>query len=338
MKKLIAFLIIAAVAYVSWGLWYRRAISPVNTNDTARVIVTVPSGSSTTAIADILVEKDLIRSTFAFTRFVKKSENAGALKAGTFVFGKNMAVRDIVGILVSGKGGEVIITIPEGYTVSDIDALLAEKGVTRPGGIVECARTCDFSSFEFLPQSSVGSAPRGGRIEGYLYPDTYYVAMEGFEPKFFLERLLTTYRKKVLDGRKDAVVATGRSLHEIMTMASLIEEETRTDEERPVVAGILWKRYDAGMGLGVDAAVRYVLEKPAGKLTVADLNVDSPYNLRKFRGLPPGPIASPGLKSIEAAIEPEESPYWYYLHGKDGVIRYAVTNEEHNLNKAKYLR
>ena len=105
-----------------------------------------------------------------------------------------------------------------------------------------------------------------------------------------------------------------------------------------MVSGILWKRFDEGMGLGVDAAIRYILDKPTAVLTRVDLEVDSPYNLRKYRGLPPGPIANPGIRSIEAALRPQASDYYYYLHGTDGVIRYAVTNDEHNENKARYLR
>jgi UPF0755 protein len=129
-----------------------------------------------------------------------------------------------------------------------------------------------------------------------------------------------------------------RPMHQVITMASLIEEETKTDAERATVAGILWKRFDAKTGLGVDAAVRYILEKPKGVLTASDLNVQSDYNLRKYRGLPPGPIANPGLKSIEAALHPKDSEYWYYLHDKQGVIHYAVTNDEQNVNRAKYLQ
>jgi UPF0755 protein len=243
----------------------------------------------------------------------------------------------------------MIVTIPEGFTVKDIDALLTEKQLIAAGDLTKCAGACDFSSFEFLPLDSApasamatagrrGLATRGGVVEGYLYPDTYFIVADDFEPKFFLERLLSTFRKRVLDRFEADFEQSSRSVHEIMTMASLIEEETRADQERPMVAGILWKRFDAGQGLDTDAATRYILEKSTSALTSGDLNTASSYNTRKFRGLPPGPIASPGIKSIEAALHPKDSEYWYYLHGKDGRIRYAVTNEEHNVNKYEYLR
>jgi len=153
-----------------------------------------------------------------------------------------------------------------------------------------------------------------------------------------LERLLTTTRKNIVDYYAPDIEKSGRTLHELLTMASLIEEETRADEERATVSGILWKRYDDGRGLGVDATVRYILDKPSAEITVADLNTNSPYNTRKFRGLPPGPIASPGIKSFIAALYPQDSEYWYYLHGTDGDIHYAVGNEEHNINRYKYIR
>ncbi len=236
-----------------------------------------------------------------------------------------------------GIAEEGVITIPEGFTVLDVDRVLSEKQIIEKGALLACAQTCDFPAFAFLPKEVTSLAARGGRLEGYLFPDTYFVVIENFSPKAFLERLLREFEERVVKQYADTLKQSKRPLHQIVTMASLVEEETRKGEERPVVASILWKRFDAGMGLGVDATVRYVLQKPTGKLTVADLNGNSPYNLRKFRGLPPGPIASPGIESIRATLVPKATPYWYYLHGADGQVHYAETNEEHNVNKYKYL-
>ena len=176
-----------------------------------------------------------------------------------------------------------------------------------------------------------------GRLEGYLFPDTYYVDPNEFVAKFFLERMLGTFRDRVMNGLNDDLVLSKRSLGDIIIMASLIEREAANDIERPVIAGILWKRFDAKQGLAVDATIRYVLGKETEPLTKKDLEIDSRYNTRKYAGLPPGPIASPGLASIRAALHPEESLYWYYLHGSGGLIHYAETNDAHNVNKAKYL-
>jgi UPF0755 protein len=338
MKKLI--IIIGILALLTWGIrsfMYAHALKPVDKNDTARISVTIPSGSSAEDIGELLEEKDVIRSAGAFKKYAKKEDKTSSLQAGTFVLQKSMSTNEIVDALTAGQTGEISVTIPEGYTVKDIDALLAEKGLIDEGDIAECARTCDFSSFDFLP-SNANLAPRGGQLEGYLYPDTYFVSSVGFAPQSFLERLLNTFEAKVIDAHQKDIAEGGHSLHEIVTMASLIEEETRTQDERAVVSGILWKRFNEGIGLYVDASNRYILDKPTAAITAGDLDMDSPYNLRKYRGLPPGPIANPGIQSIVAALKPESSPYYYYLHGSDGQIRYAVTNDEHNLNKAKYLR
>lgn len=320
-------------------MWYHYSLLPVDSGSEIRRTVKVPTGSSVGEIAEILEEEGVVRSSKAFRLFLKFSHPDAVFQAGSFVLRPSMTPEELADVLSVGIGQEMIVTIPEGFTVKDIDALLTEKKLIPAGDLMACAKTCDFSSFEFLPFAQKNSlSKRGGLLEGYLYPDTYFLVADDFHPKFFLERLLTTFRKRVLDRFQIELKRSHRSLHQIMTMASLIEEETRTDAERAVVSGILWKRFDAGRGLDVDAATRYILDKTTSDLTGADLNNASLYNTRKFRGLPPGPIASPSIKSIVAAIHPQESEYWYYLHGKDGRIHYAVTNEEHNINKYKYLK
>jgi len=307
MKRTFIFLFIVGVATT---FWFYNAISPVSRTSQDRHTITIEKGSSVTAIADLLHEKGVIKSPLAFKTYVRIHGKSAFLQAGKFVLRPTMAVEEIVEVLQSGKADEAIITIPEGFTVKQIDALMAQKGFIEEGEILRCAKECDFSSFEFLPQVG-GLADRGGKLEGYLYPDTYFVTKEDFNRKFFLERLLTTTRKNIVDYYAPDIEKSGRTLHELLTMASLIEEETRADEERATVSGILWKRYDDGRGLGVDATVRYILDKPSAEITVADLNTNSPYNTRKFRGLPPGPIASPGIKSFIAALYPQDSEYWY---------------------------
>lgn len=333
MKKLLVmiFLIGGVAALLS------RTLAPVNSEDTTRTIVQIPSGASLTEIARTLKENGLIRSEFVFTTLARLKNLATTMKAGSFSLTQSMNLGEILSALSGANTSEAIVTIPEGFSVKDIDALLTERNIIDPGAIIACAKHCDFSAYKFLPTAK-GLAERGGRIEGYLYPDTYFIVETEFDPAQFLGRLLRTFEARVVRDLAADLKASKRSLHEIVTMASLIEEETRTEEERPIVSGILWKRFDADMGLGVDATVRYVLGKPEGNLTTADLNINSPYNLRKFKGLPPGPIASPGLGSIKAALHPQETEYWYYLHGTDGKIRYAGTNEEHNVNKYKYLK
>ncbi|MFA6039160.1 MAG: endolytic transglycosylase MltG [Candidatus Peribacteraceae bacterium] len=337
MKKLKSLIMLALLVFAGTLFWYYRSLRPVDAGDAVRQMVDIPQGSSVTAIADILKQKGVIRSPLAFRLSAKFRGVQAQMKAGTFVLRKSQSTSDVIGILTRGHGEEASVTIPEGFSVQDIDTLLAVQGITANGEITSCAQTCDFSTYAFLP-SGTGQLDRGGKLEGYLFPDTYFIVKDEFVPKFFLERQLNTFRKRVVEGLAEDLRTSKRSLHEIITMASLVEEETRTEEERPVVAGILWKRFDEGMGLGVDAAVRYAVNKPRDAITKDDLEVDSPYNLRKVRGLPPGPIANPSLSSIKAALHPKETAYWYYLHDGNGTIHYAVTNDEHNANRARYLQ
>lgn len=334
--RVLRFAAIALVALIvgSW-LWYRSALGAADSSSDARVPFAVPTGAGLSSVAADLEEKDLIRSSFAFSTHARWNGQDRLIRAGAYVLQPSMTAAEILEVLTGGAAGEVSITIPEGFTVADIDRLMAAKGFTATGAIMECSKTCAFADFPFLPTTG---GP-GGRVEGYLYPDTYFVGGEGSDPEAFLGRLLSTFKTKVVDGLNDGIAASGKSLHEIVTMASLVEKEAAGDDERAPIAGILWKRLDVGMILGVDAAVRYAVDKkPTQPLTGTDLASDSPYNIRRHAGLTPGPIANPGFSSIQAALEPETTPYFYYLHGTDGQIRYAVTNDEHNANKAKYLR
>jgi len=333
MKKCIA---AAALFFASAFGWYQWSLRPVSARDESRVTVRIEAGSSTRQIANVLHGQGVIRSPLALRILAKWQRSEGRLQAGTFILTRSMSAADVIEAMLHGKAQEIALTIPEGFTVRDIDALLTKKGLSATGAFLRCSQSCDLSAFGFLPPSA-GLATRGGKTEGYLFPDTYFVNVEQFSTEAFLSRLLRTFRERVIDISADTVAASGRSLHEIITMASLIEEEAVGDGERPAISGILWKRYDQKMGLGVDATVRYILDKPTGTITAGDLNVDSPYNTRKFRGLPPGPIASPGLPSISAALKPAAHKYWYYLHDRAGNIHYAQTNEEHNLNRITYL-
>ena len=332
-KKLLLFL--PGLCIVAYG-WYLHELAPIG--GTQAVWVKVEKGMGVSQVGSLLAEKGVIRSPVAFKLYVKFNASEQGLQAGTFVFRPNLTVAEIVEILRTGKAQEVSLTIPEGWTLAQIDALIAERGLAATGAVLDCAKRCDFGSFDFLPQTTKGLAARGGRLEGYLFPETYFVSEAEFVPKFFLERLIGTFRARIVNDHAADTKASGHSLSEIIIMASLVEAETRTNDERPIVAGILWKRLKAGMPLGVDATVRYILSKPTEALTESDLQTVSLYNTRKVKGLPPGPIESPGLTSILAVLKSQASPYWFYLHDSKGVIHYAVTNDEHNENRRRYLK
>lgn len=345
-------LLILVLALGLAGAWFYLALGPADPGNNKQVLFRVESGESLGEIAAKLQTQRLIRSPLAFRIFAKATGVASKLKAGAFVLRPSQSASDILGILFLGKSEEVSVTIPEGYTVADIDRLLASKGLGETGAILDCARRCDFSSFDFLPSLQglalpAGRSPKGedwseprgaGRLEGYLFPETYYVSVAEYQPKFFLERMLGTFEKRIVRKYGPEVLLNKRSLQEYVIMSSLVEAESRHEEERPVVAGILWKRLGSKVLLGVDATVRYALGKRTEPLTRTDLDLDSPYNTRKNRGLPPSAIGNAGESAFLAALRPKVTEYWYYLHDEKGIVHYAVTNEEHNRNRALYLK
>ncbi len=334
MKKLLALIV---VIFVIVFFWYKHGIAAVG--GTGSKAIKIESGMSVAEIADTLETANLIRSSGAFEWYTRLHGKQASLKAGSYAIKASQSVPEIIEMIESGKGNEISITIPEGFTIANIDALVASKGLGKPGDIIHCAFACDFSSYDFVPAQNVAAEEKGyaSKLEGYVFPDTYFVSSVDYVPKFFLERTLNAFKSKVINGLSDEIAASDHPLDQAMTMASLIEEETRAADERPVVSGILWNRFNINMSLGVDATVRYALKKPTGALTKDDLEVYSDYNTRKYAGLPPGPIASPGLSSIKAALKPESTDYYYYLHDGNGQIHYARTNDEHNANRSRYL-
>lgn len=210
---------------------------------------------------------------------------------------------------------EITVTIPEGLNARQIGDLLKKNGL--------------FDGDKFVSAAE--------KEEGFLFPDTYRFYKDA-KPADVISKMEENFDKKITPEILAEISAQKKSLKDIIIMASILEEEVKSTEDRKIVAGILWKRIDRRMGLNVDAALTYVLGKTSAELTAGDLKYDSPYNTYLYRGLPPTPISNPGLDTIKAATNPIASKYFYYLTDKEGAVHYAVTLEEHALNKFKYLR
>ena len=330
MKKL-SFTIIFGIIAIGAFVFYQFFISSINyafdPSSEKRVIVEIEQGSTATDVADMLAERGLIRSPLVFKLYLKQNNLADQIKAGRMVLQENMNIKQIAQALVEGKSEEFAVTILEGWTLKQIAEHLEGVGLTTADDFLNCASSCAFE-FDFLP---------AGYIEGYLYPDTYFVNPVSYNNERFISRLIQTLENKMSDEDWEAVNQSDRTFEEIMIMASIVEREERDQDERPIVAGILWDRFNHDVGLAADATVLYALGRTKGGLTYDDLQVDSPYNTRKYRGLPPTPISNPSISSIHATLYPEKRDYFYYLHDSDGKIHYAETLEEHNANKQKYL-
>ena len=289
------------------------------------VSVTIPEGAGTEDIAKILKENDLIGSVFGFKLTSKLEGFDGTYKQGTYNVDTGMTKRQIMELLQSGKVTQDLqLMIPEGYTVKQIAAKVEELGICTAEEFISEANngTFDYPFLKDLPD-------REYRLEGYLFPDTYFLA-ESMTAHDVIDLMLKRFDKMYTEEYQKAVKSSGKTLDEIVTLASMVEKEIKIPDERARAAGVMYNRLRDGIKLGIDATVLYAVGKTSGELTQADLNIDSPYNTRKNYGLPLGPIANPGEASFKAALYPEKHNYMYYVVeavGKDNHV-YCETYEE----------
>lgn len=297
------------------------------------VSVTIPEGSGTEDIAKILKENGLIKSVFGFKLTSKLDGFDGTYKQGTYAIDTGLTKRQIMELLQSGKvADDLKLTIPEGYTVKQIAEALEQEGYCSAEEFISECNTGSFD-YDFLKDLP----DREYKLEGYLFPDTYFLT-EGMDAHAIINMMLARFDQMYTKEYQDAVAASEYTLDEIVTLASMVEKEIKLPEERAKAAGVMYNRLRDGITLGIDATVLYAVGKTGGELTQDDLNVDSPYNTRKNYGLPLGPISNPGEASFKAALYPEEHDYLYYVveaAGKDNHV-YCKTYDEFLNAKAAY--
>lgn len=310
--------------------------SPVNPENKEKIAFNIKKGQSIKEIAQNLEEKELIKSSSIFYLYTKWSNLDEKVLFGRFKLSKNMNVPDILNVITDLKAAEFVITIQEGITIKNIEQKLIDLELIKKEEFQNAVK--NFQGYQYYPfLNSEKTKNPILPLEGYLYPDTYFLDPTDFKEEDLIYKALDNFEIKWNSIDKTASsVLKKYSIHEIITMASIIENEVLSENDRRKVSGILWKRLENNWLLGADATLLY--NKNDRKITREDLNSDSPYNTRKKLGLPPGPISNPGISSIKAALFPEESPYWFYLTSLDTEeVIYSKTNKEHNLNKAKYL-
>jgi len=322
MKKLLVLALVFTGIYFSARcllVWNRP-----NSDSSTRVAFQIPAGTPLAQISEILAEKDLIRDPLAFRIFAKFKNLDKKFQAGEFVIPRNLTFAEIAEILQHGKSAELKITIPEGSTIAQIDEILAKKSLIAPGEFLRCANFCDL---DFRIDS----------LEGYLFPSTYFVNPEKFSAKKFIARLHRTFLEKIKPFRRE-IAESGKTLNELVIVASMIEREANFPEEKPIIADVIWKRLREGIPLGIDATTRYEKNDWKTPLFTEDFAEPTPYNTRKNRGLPPTAISNFSIDSLRSALRPEKTEFYYYLHDRDGKIRLARDLDEHNENKRRYLR
>lgn len=317
-RFIVLFFVLVVVALMGW-LWWNDSISPVDPDDTTPVIFVVARGDGAKTIAANLSQQNLIRSPTGFFLLVKLLGIERELQAGDFRLTRAMDAKTIGEELTHGIL-DLWVTILEGWRSEEVAAKIA--------------RDLDIPEQEFLKYTR----------EGYMFPDTYLIPRDATAAaiaKMFTEN----FDKKVTPQMREDAKKTGLTLDEVLVLASIVEREGRTVQDRPVIAGILLKRLKADWPLQADATLQYALgyqsmEKTWWKklLFEEDKKIRSPFNTYLTPGLPPRPISNPGLESIRAVIYSTNSDYWYYLHDPAGAVHYAKTVDEHNANVAGYLQ
>jgi len=296
--------------------------------------IEIAQGKSAAEIWRTFVDDGYSDRTIPWKYYGRKNNAAAKIQAGKYHVEKGEKISEIVRRLATGdvRLKEFSVTFPEGFTLEQIAARFADRTGKTKESFLETAKVQPYADrFSFL-----NTIPTTRSLEGYLFPDTYRITPED-TPHDVIMRMLGNFDKKVSQELREEAISKSRTLDEVVNMASILEKEVQSEKDMALVAGVLWKRISEGEGLYVDATLEYIVEKN-GALTVQDLALDTPYNTRKYRGLPPTPINSPSLRAMLAAIRPEASEYYYYLTAKDGTTIFAKTNDEHNRNKVKYLR
>ncbi len=294
-------------------------------------IVTIPPGASSAEIGRILVAAGLIRRSTDFIVLVRVRGWARSLHEGDYRLSPAMGLLEIGETLVYGKPVEHAVTVPEGFTIPEIaEALVAEDLVDRTRFLDLAQRGAAAFDYDFL------RGLRTSSLEGYLYPDTYRMPRHLSERKVigvFLDRFA-----QVVLPRWRAHAGAGVTLHEIVTIASLVEREAKVPAEQPLIAGVIYNRLRRGWRLEVDASVLYALGYHKATISYEDLKVNSPYNTYLYPGLPPGPIANPGLPAIEAALTPAVTDYLYYVARPDGSHEFSKTFADHLAAVRRYRK
>jgi UPF0755 protein len=315
------------------------AVAPAATPLSTPVTVDVHDGDSTDTIAMRLQQAGVIQSGELFSELAALEGLQHGLAAGQYQLQKDMPASEVVARLHQGDTGAIRVTIPEGKRVEEVGEILQQAGVVSAKDFEDAVQNGHYS-YDFL-----SDAPSSAGLEGYLFPDTYNFPQHN-NAEDVVNRMLSDFGQRLTPDLRTAIKQEGLSIHDALTLASIVEREAQVPSERPIIASVFLNRLHIGMPLQADPTVQFALaENPANvsqfgfwkqQLTLDDLAVDSTYNTYVIPGLPPGPIANPGLDSLQAVAHPAQTNYLFFVAKDDGTHVFAATYAEHQANIAKY--
>ncbi len=292
------------------------------------VRVVVPEGATFDQTAKLLDDRGVVRFPLLFSQVARLLGKDRDIRAGEYTLHSSMSPREVLQRLSRGEVALHKITVPEGLTVKQIASLLEEKGLASREEILEASAEAGFLRTLGIEEDS---------LEGYLFPDTYFFAM-GLAPREILRAMVRRFMSAYDPVLRARQAGKGWSLHKVVTLASIVEKETGSRKEMPLIASVLINRLSRGMPLQCDPTVIYGIEDFDGNLTRKDLRRPNPYNTYLNKGLPPGPICNPGLDALKAVLYPADTSYLYFVSRNDGTHLFSRTLKEHNRAVEKYQK
>src|SRR5262245_8425160 len=314
-------LAVAALAVEGW-----RVLTPTSALRAAPRVVEIPPHAGVREIARRLRAAEVIRSPAGFIALSVLRGQARRLKAGEYEFPRGASTLAVLAQMAAGMVRQHTVLHREGATVAELAQALQAAGLAQARDVERAAAS---------PALLRALEIEGPNLEGYLFPDTYQL-VRGMTAEAILTRLVQRLRVKLTPDLVERAQARGLTVHQLLTFAAIVEREAVAAEERPLIAAVFWNRLAREMPLQADPTVQYAVRRERGTLTRADLEVDHPYNTYRYTGLPPGPIASPGLSSIEAVLSPASVPYLYFVALDDRHHQFSTTLEEHKAAVARY--
>jgi len=317
-----------ALIWIIGGLFYYQAAYPIAADDQSEsAIFKVEKGMTLKQTAYRLTESNLIRGPSSFRLLAYLQNKQEQIKAGEFRLSPSMSPLEILQRITSGQSILYPVTIPEGYRITEIAALLSQRGMADKEKFIRFTR--DSALID-----SLGISLK--HLEGYLFPDTYLFSKPADERKIVKAMLDIFIKQAVKPEYTERAREIGLSFHDVITLASLIEKETGDASERELISAVFHNRLKKNMRLQCDPTVIYAIKNFDGNLRKKDLSIDSPYNTYRYSGLPPGPIANPGLESIKAALYPAQTKHIYFVAKRDGSHKFSSNLADHNRAVRKY--
>lgn len=334
-RLLAVVLVLALLAGASAWLVHRRIHTPFRAFEAAEVFLDIPSGTGARAIGERLATEGIVADALTFRAALWWTGRTRDLKAGEYRFDRALSPVELVDRLARGDVYKRLITFREGLTIPEMAQVFEERGFGTAADFVRAA-----GNGRLIHDLD----PQAPDLEGYLFPETYALP-RGTSADELVSQMVALFKRLYDEPLRADAAAAGLTTRQVVTLAALVEKETARPEERPLVGAVYRNRLRIGMGMQADPTVIYALQKAGqydGNLTRADLQFDSPYNTYRYAGLPPGPIAAPGLASLQAAVRPADVPHLYFVSRNDGTHVFADTLVEHNRNvqewQVRYFR